>query len=315
MDAEAEEILDYRGVAADPARWHELRREGVTASEVAGVLGISPWVSPFALWHRKRGLLAEEPDDRRMSLGRHLEEYVADLFHERHPEYRVERTGLWRHRGRRWQLATPDRLLIPAGDCEHEDCVHEVIPLECKTDSVPDERWGPSGSDEIPVYYRAQLMWQMDTLGADSGFLACFFLLNQDLRIYYLERSEPECALMRERAGVFLDSEEPPPVDWTGSTRAALRELFPFAEEQEVTVPRGLVRQYQAACRNFTEAERRKKTAEHRLRLVMGDASRAVDARTGDLVATRVVYERKPHMVKGSTVDRLSPAKGKKENG
>ena len=37
--------------------WHAWRAEGLGASEVAGVLGISPWATPWSVWARKMGLL------------------------------------------------------------------------------------------------------------------------------------------------------------------------------------------------------------------------------------------------------------------
>jgi len=46
-------------VAADRDRWLAVRREGITATDAATIMGASPWDSPFALWHRKKGNLPE----------------------------------------------------------------------------------------------------------------------------------------------------------------------------------------------------------------------------------------------------------------
>src|SRR5205823_13949319 len=36
--------------------WHAARARGLGGSEIAAVLGLSPWESKFSLWHRKMGL-------------------------------------------------------------------------------------------------------------------------------------------------------------------------------------------------------------------------------------------------------------------
>src|SRR5258706_1965784 len=97
--------------ANEPA-WHAARRQGITASEIPVVMGLSPWSSPYALYHRKTGDLPEPEDTTVLSLGRYLEQWVADAFAERHP-FAVWGDGrkLFAHRDRPWQLATPDRIL------------------------------------------------------------------------------------------------------------------------------------------------------------------------------------------------------------
>ena len=37
--------------------WHAARANGIGGSEIAAVLGLSPYESRFSLWHRKKGLL------------------------------------------------------------------------------------------------------------------------------------------------------------------------------------------------------------------------------------------------------------------
>ena len=51
---------------ASEADWLTARRQGITASEIAIVMGLSPYSSPFALYHRKTGDLPEQPDSTAM---------------------------------------------------------------------------------------------------------------------------------------------------------------------------------------------------------------------------------------------------------
>src|SRR5258706_13059396 len=101
--------------ANEPA-WHAARRKGITASEIPVLMGLSPWSSPYALYHRKTGDLPEQEDTTALSLGRYLEQWVADAFAGRHPEFGVGGDGrtLVARLDRPWQLATPDRVVYDA---------------------------------------------------------------------------------------------------------------------------------------------------------------------------------------------------------
>ena len=94
--------------------WLAARRYGITASEIPVLMGLSPWSSPYALYHRKTGNLPDGQDQNdRMDLGHHLESYIVKRFWRQHPEFCVSGDGndLYAHPGRPWQLATPDRLI------------------------------------------------------------------------------------------------------------------------------------------------------------------------------------------------------------
>ena len=120
--------------AVDRATWLAARRQGVTASEIAAVLGISPFTSAFNLFYVKAGVIDEEYDDDRLSLGRHLEPWVAERFAAAHPEFTVRAPGgLWANAVRTWQLATPDAVLYDGAGSE------PVGVAEFKTSATYDE--------------------------------------------------------------------------------------------------------------------------------------------------------------------------------
>lgn len=39
----------------DRAEWLEYRKDGIGSSEVATILGLNPWETPYQLWRRKKG--------------------------------------------------------------------------------------------------------------------------------------------------------------------------------------------------------------------------------------------------------------------
>ena len=306
------------GTAAE-ADWHEARRKGITASEIAVLMGLSPWSSPYALYHRKTGDLPEQEDTTALSLGRYLEQWVAGAFAERHPEFGVGGDGraLFAHLDRPWQMATPDRLCQEGPGGVHR---HLVAVLECKTAASYDD-WGDDGTDQIPVHYRAQVLWQMDVMGVTAGYVACLFLHSRKLRVYELAMdadAEADLYLMREEAEMFLTrirNRIPPEVDWRPATTGALKRLHPSVRDADVEVRRMPVIQYQAACKAYKAAEQRKKLAENRLRELLGDGHRIVSAHTGEVIARRDVYDlpEKTIIRKATTVDRLVAVKQKED--
>lgn len=131
----------------------------VTATKVAGILGVSPWGdTPFTVWHLLAGNIEPDTsDDSVLARGRHLEAGIANWWLDDHPGYDMADAGTWQSIAHPWAYATPDRLL-------HDTDTGEVELLEVKTARSLDE-WGEEGSDQIPPNYWAQCAWQAIVLG------------------------------------------------------------------------------------------------------------------------------------------------------
>jgi putative phage-type endonuclease len=259
------------------SEWVAARASGLGGSEIAAVLGLSPWQSLFSLWHRKKGLLGPEPDNDGMSRGRRLEPVIAEWFADQHPEYQVRRTGTWANRARRWQLATPDRLLTTVTK-------RAVLEIKTATDAA---EWGEPGTDEIPVYYRAQVLWQLDTLGLHLAHVAV--LTGLDFREYVVEWNRAEVELLRAAGRAFLDTverDERPDIDEHGATYRAVRELHPEIDDVEVEIAPALAERYRRAVAAHKAAEQAKQQATAEVLDALGAGRRAVVA--GESIAIRI---------------------------
>lgn len=308
---------------ASEEEWLAARRAGVTASEIAVIMGLSNWSSPYKLFHQKIGVLPPDDMTAVQERGHVLEPHIADKFAQRHPEFAVEGDGqtLFAHPDRPWQMATPDRLVyetylrLPEGG--YEAGGHPVAGLECKSDASPGDEWGEDGSDQVPVHYRAQVLWNMDVQQVTTWYLACLFVQPWKVRVYEFTLDGDALAdlkLMREEARDFLgriDLGDPPDVDWRPATTETLKRLHPGVEDRDVQVRRMPIISYRAACKAYKAAEQRKKLAENRLRLLLGNGHRIVSAHTGEVIARRDVYPVREHVRKATTVDKLVPVKPK----
>ncbi|MFI9237799.1 YqaJ viral recombinase family protein [Streptomyces sp. NPDC053079] len=253
----------------------------VTATEAAVIVGLSPWRSPLSLWHDKAGTLpAEEAaPTAAMRWGTRLEPVIADAFAEAHPELHVHETGTWASRARDWQRATPDRIITPADG-------GPAALLEIKTSRYGDG-WGEVGTDQVPVTYRCQVVWQLDTLGLDVAHVVVL-VAGQDYREYTITRDEGEAVFLRDRAAAFLDSiraGDPPPVDGHPATYRTVQRLPGAVDDTVADIAPDVAETYRQALTDHRQAEDAKRAASAAVLSAMGTARRAEAA--GRKVATR----------------------------
>lgn len=313
----AVELLPPGAGPQDP-RWHELRRAGVTASEIAAIMGLSPYESPFSLFWRKVNAWTWEGNEF-TAAGQHLEDPIALWWAAEHAnelgDPPLMRAGLYAHPDRPWQLATPDRkarFRVPGGG---RMVTHGL--LECKWVAYSWDGWGEPGTDEIPVHYRAQCLWQLDVMGVDEVHVAA--LGPGGFRAYRVRRDEADLALMRKAGEEFhrrLVDGDPPPLDSHTATLGALKQLHPSLGSGDVEVSLELAERYRLARLDRDGAKARVALCEAELRDALGSTyARAV--RGGRLVASRSIFERRSDdgdellaLDEGwPTNDRLNPGK------
>lgn len=259
--------------------WDEARAGlCITATEIAAVMGLSPWQSPFSLWHKKSGLpTAPFEMSPAIEWGTRLEDAVAEKWEDEHPDFMAAPAGTWRNRDRAWQRATPDRLVYrkPANVFEVPDTA--VALLELKTSPFGDD-WGPSGSDEIPVYYRCQIQWQLDTLGLDVCHVA-LLVSGHDYREYTVERDADDARLLRKTATEFLrtvETGERPPIDGADATYQTIRVQPDGREDRDVEISTDLVQRYDATGKQVEQAKAARRQAAGEVLDLIGDGYRAV---------------------------------------
>ncbi|MCW2545395.1 MAG: hypothetical protein JWM40_2947 [Frankiales bacterium] len=228
--------------------------ETMSASKVAAALGLSPYESPFSLWHRMAGRLTTDETDPRLQRGHYLEAGVVAWFADQHPDWLIQPGGSWAHPDQPRHTASPDRLLhFPSG---------EIRGLEVKT-AADDDEWGLPGTDEIPVGYRVQVLWQMYVLGTRITHVAVLSAY-LEMREYVVPYDETEIDLIRTRAQEFLDTlpggraTQRPSIDSHHQTYEAIRRLHPLIDGSDVELDPETARQYchaRAQLKTATDAE------------------------------------------------------------
>lgn len=195
-----------------PDGWHERRRAGIGASDIAGILGVSPWSSPYAVWQEK--VTGGGPGDRgseRMHWGNLLENPVLDEAARRLGVDITARQVEVTHPAAPWARATLDAVYADAyGDGGGD--------LEAKTTS--ERRW-----DTVPVHYEAQVLWQLEVAQLPVAWVACLHA-GQHLTLWRIDRDPDAGARLIEIGRRFWErhvtAAVPPPVDASPATAAAL---------------------------------------------------------------------------------------------
>lgn len=207
-------------MTTDRATWLTERRAGIGASDIAGILGHSPWSSPWSIWVDKVGLapLDDEDPAPQMQLGRDLEPVIARWF--------TAQTGL-AVAGEQMMLwhptdpffATVDGLVVEAAG---EASVDDALGIfEAKFSG--DAPWS-----EVPEHYVLQCQWALHCSGLGHAWLAAMHLPFGRPRfvVYELERDEVLIADAVRHVRAFWDDHVvagiPPAADGHRATASAL---------------------------------------------------------------------------------------------
>jgi len=169
------------------------RAKFIGGSDIASVMGLSPWKSALQLWAEKTGKI--QPDDlsnnEAVELGTELEDFVAKKF-ERKTGLKVRRSPKYYvHKDYPHFRAQVDRLVQGTDEL-----------LECKTTSAWKEKeWD---GEDIPEHYICQVMWQLGITGRKVGHIAVL-IGGQKFRYKKIEFDQELFDAQIEAANKFWD--------------------------------------------------------------------------------------------------------------
>lgn len=157
-------------------QWLAERRKGIGGSDIAALLGISPFRTPVDLWLDKTGRADPTPDNPAMRLGRELEPAVLARY--------AEQTG---------------RGVSHIGTLREGIYVANVDALA--PGRVVEAKTSRHGWDDVPEWYRAQVMWYLGFFPrVATGDIAALFLMDGSFHVYPVERDDETIDGMRELA-------------------------------------------------------------------------------------------------------------------
>lgn len=146
--------------------WLDVRKSGIGSSEVATIVGLNPWETPYQLWRRKVGIDAPKEENFAMKAGHYLEDAVSRFWADETGREIIKRSAVdWiiRDNDRPYLQVSPDRTYWLTGEKRND--TNKGI-LECKTTQMEVD------ADDLPKHWFCQVQYQLGVAGLEHGSLA-----------------------------------------------------------------------------------------------------------------------------------------------
>ena len=277
------------------------RRRFIGSSDIASIIGVSPWRSAAQTWLDKISDHVEKRETAATRRGTRLEPYVIDWASEEYGLKVVRRGQRYIDRQVPYFAAEVDAEMLV------DEETGEIENAEIKTVSPFGARdWGEEGTDALPVHYVAQTQWAMGITGRQRCHVIA--LIGDDLRRYEVERDNEIIAGMREKALEFWQTyvlpKVQPPLDYGHRTTLdTLRKLYQGTNGQ--TVPSTAMQEHwravaKDAARMAKHYENVCDAARAHLLSEMGENA-AIDFGDGEVFRRKLIKKREITIVQPAT--------------
>ena len=126
------------------------RKSGIGSSDVAAVLGISPWVTPYQLYCEKTSPVIDVEESEILHFGHIMESVIASEYMRRHGVKLQKRNRMYRSRKYPELIADIDRYEVGG----------RIVELKNVSEWAGKSKFG-DGKDDVPDYYLLQCQHQM----------------------------------------------------------------------------------------------------------------------------------------------------------
>jgi len=214
--------------------WLDFRKKGLGGSDLAAIIGISPYRSALAVYYDKVGEAPGLEDNLAMELGRELEPFLRRKFekwmvaHEGHEVEVLEEKYILQHLENKWMLANID------GKFEHPEL--GLCGLELKTaGEYQREHWE---NEQLPDDYYCQVQWYLAVTGLQTWYVG-YLLGNRLFNGLKVPRNEAVIEKLITRGKDFWENnvlaKVPPAPGGFNCDMDILKKLYP-EEERAKTI-------------------------------------------------------------------------------
>ncbi|UJA04202.1 recombinase [Acinetobacter johnsonii] len=184
------------------------RKSGIGGSDVAAILGLSKYKSPYQLWLDKTNRAEfQDSESEPAYWGNQLEDIVAKEYAKRNG-VKIQRVNATiRNPEHDWMLANIDRAIVNpdiSGNVRiKEGKLTTDRILECKTaNQYLAKLWGDEQTESIPDYYLTQCQWYMGNTGASICGLGVL-IGGQKFRSYQIAYDEELFEMLKAECSNF----------------------------------------------------------------------------------------------------------------
>jgi putative phage-type endonuclease len=250
------------------------RRRGLGGSDIAPILGLSPWKTAYQVWLEKTQPIEDTEPNAAMQYGNLIEPVIRQWY--------ANETGR--------AVTVPDTYLVHP---EHPFLIANLDGiaagqrvLEIKTARYDDD-WGEPGTDEIPIYYATQVQEYLSVTGFNVADVAVSFAGRMPV-IYEVPEDKEVQQMLIERACEFwalVQSNTPPePVTYADAMarfggKSVGKEVVASAEIETAALELKVVREKLTALKLIEE------DVKGRLMIALGENDTLVNP-AGKVLAT-----------------------------
>ena len=170
--------------------WLQWRKGGIGGSDIAKIMGVSPFGSAMDVYNEKSGLSDGKKKNTAMKRGNDYEAEARELFCQIKGMKFIPICG--EVRGYSYMKVSLD------GYCDIENTI-----LEIKVPGKKDLDLAAAG--EIPEYYMMQMQWQLMVSQAIRGYFMAYDWRTKENYIVTVQRNERMIAELQARAHIFWD--------------------------------------------------------------------------------------------------------------
>ena len=186
--------------------WLSLRQSGIGGSDIAAIIGVSPYATAYDIYQSKTQPVNEDTNEFSY-WGTVLEDTVAREFSKRSGLKIQNVNFLMRHPEHRWAIANIDRAIINrdvSGNVRFKDgklTTDQIVEIKTASEYVG-KNWGLEESDEVPDQYQCQAQWYMGVTDTQVCHMAVLIGGNK-YRQYKIERHQDFIDYLFEAAESF----------------------------------------------------------------------------------------------------------------
>ena len=287
--------------------WLAYRRRGIGGSDVAAILGISPFRTARDLYDDKLNIASVADDAGNwvaLEMGHLLEPLVARIFAKKTGLEVFQIKKMFQHPQYPFMLADVDYFVrLPNG---------KIAILEIKTTNYnAKDHWWKDGEECVPVYYETQGRHYMTVMDIDEIFYCCLYGNNEDeviIRHLYRDREYEQEMIYLEREfwHDHILTRIPPPYTEDGSLiLESLRRRLGAADK---TIPAiQLDNDLSATMLRYLRLQEQKQQVETRVRTLDTEMQRL----KGQMVSQKQEQAVRTAFQHGLTIITGSPGTGK----
>lgn len=207
--------MRVKGIEQGSPEWLAFRNVHIGGSDIASILGISPWKNIRKLWEEKKSGTDKTIVSAAMKYGSDMESSIRDQY--------IENTGI----PFTPQIHTYDEWDIASASLDGIDFDNtKIIEIKCPKKSTVEM----AKNDQIPNYYLCQMQWSMMCTNTKVCDYICYDKGDEDIIIVEVRADKEYQATLLEHAKAFWKSLEQSECPFKAEAEIVDNDSFEFTE-------------------------------------------------------------------------------------